>query len=100
MRISDWSSDVCSSDLFGHAQVMTDPIAPFGQGVLQRFFPFGRDRVTKVTNLLCSAGGRLFVDPTNLLRLPSSEARRVGKECVSTCRIRLSPSHIKKKKNV
>lgn len=61
---------------FGHAQVMTDPIAPFGQGILQRFFPFGRDPVTGVTNLLCSAGGRLFVDPTNLLRLPAF-ARRV-----------------------
>jgi phosphohistidine swiveling domain-containing protein len=61
---------------FGHAQVMTDPIAPFGQGVLQRFFPFGRDRSTGATNLLCSAGGRLFVDPTNLLRIPTF-ARRV-----------------------
>src|SRR3546814_17939968 len=28
--------------------------------------------------------------------LPRSEERRVGKECVSTCRSRWSPSHIKK----
>jgi phosphohistidine swiveling domain-containing protein len=54
---------------FGHAQVMTDPIAPFGQGILQRFLPFGRDR-SGVTTLMRSAGGRLFVDPTNLLRIP------------------------------
>jgi phosphohistidine swiveling domain-containing protein len=60
---------------FGHAQVMTDAIAPFAQGVLQRFFPFGRDR-SGITALLCSAGGHLFVDVTNLLRLPVF-ARRV-----------------------
>jgi phosphohistidine swiveling domain-containing protein len=55
---------------FGHVQVMTDVIAPFGQGVLQRFFPLGRDRSTGVTRIACSAGGRLYVDPTHLLRIP------------------------------
>src|SRR3546814_12534745 len=33
------------------------------------------------------------------LILDRSEERRVGKECVSTCRSRWSPSHYKKKKN-
>jgi phosphohistidine swiveling domain-containing protein len=56
---------------FGHVQVMTDVIAPFGQGVLQRFFPLGRDRSSGVARIACSAGGRLFVDPTNLLRIPT-----------------------------
>src|SRR3546814_20154755 len=32
-------------------------------------------------------------------RLGRSEARRVGKECVSTCKSRWSPNHTKKKKN-
>jgi phosphohistidine swiveling domain-containing protein len=54
---------------FGHLQVMTDAIAPFAHGVLRRFFPFGRDRATRVTRVVCSAGGRVYVDPTNLLRL-------------------------------
>src|SRR3546814_12233649 len=33
-------------------------------------------------------------------RTPRSEERRVGKECVSTCRSRWSPYHYKKKKRV
>src|SRR3546814_19114951 len=35
----------------------------------------------------------------NLGAYASSEERRVGKECVSTCRSRWSPYHYKKKKN-
>src|SRR3546814_7874738 len=37
---------------------------------------------------------------TALARLPSSEERRVGKECVSTCRSRWSPLHTKKKHKI
>src|SRR3546814_17159799 len=33
-------------------------------------------------------------------RAPRSEERRVGKECVSTCRSRWSPYHKKKKKQI
>src|SRR3546814_1359054 len=60
MRISDWSSDVCSSDLTGlqhchqHRALSPTGVRP------------GDDR---------------------------SEERRVGKECVSTCRSRWSPYH-------
>src|SRR3546814_12944554 len=44
------------------------------------------------------------LDPAGLERIRTyvgrrSEERRVGKECVSTCRSRWSPSHNKKKKN-
>src|SRR3546814_2851803 len=75
MRISDWSSDVCSSDLEAKAQegeecrgrVVQSP--PTGRAAAQS--PAGRHR---------PRGGR-------------SEERRVGKECVSTCRSRWSPSH-------
>src|SRR3546814_2385926 len=62
MRISDWSSDVCSSDLLQPTQIMTDTGA-YSDVV------FG------------------------LFRLLRSEERRVGKECVSTCRSRWSPYH-------
>src|SRR3546814_10348276 len=66
MRISDWSSDVCSSDL---------PV----------FRKFSRVRASPSCCFLDRAGER-------------SEERRVGKECVSTCRSRWSPYHSKKNK--
>src|SRR3546814_15937129 len=44
---------------------------------------------------------RRIADPTDLVRqfpnLSRSEERRVGKECVRTCRLRWSPYHYKKK---
>src|SRR3546814_11443875 len=39
-----------------------------------------------------------FTTSTHISRRQRSEARRVGKECVSTCRSRWSPYHSKKKK--
>src|SRR3546814_9167331 len=78
MRISDWSSDVCSSDLLrtavekGNAQGVLD-------GDIDDF-------------LEASLASRL---DRNVARAAQarSEARRVGKECVSTCRSRWSPYH-------
>src|SRR3546814_9461217 len=67
MRISDWSSDVCSSDLAAQRFRAHD----FGHGVFHR--RRGDERL---------AG-----------RDDRSEERRVGKECVSTCRSRWSPYH-------
>src|SRR3546814_9927018 len=75
MRISDWSSDVCSSDLL-----------PSILGVVRPFMPRSRmkPRISPALSLAqtisTSAMGR-------------SEERRVGKECVSTCRSRWSPYH-------
>src|SRR3546814_8014078 len=68
MRISDWSSDVCSSDLVG---------ATTGHEVAQS--PLER-ALTQLTLLA-------FVEQAKA----RSEERRVGKECVSTCRSRWSP---------
>src|SRR3546814_10572595 len=68
MRISDWSSDVCSSDL-GYHQLFDIRINPTG-GLI-------------CAQLSGSAG----------LSQDRSEERRVGKECVSTCRSRWSPYH-------
>src|SRR3546814_8764359 len=81
MRISDWSSDVCSSDL-----------PPVG-------ICLDRDGVLDTTRHTERRGRnpRRGADraehdkhqrPTN-----RSEERRVGKECVSTCRSRWSPYH-------
>src|SRR3546814_10478584 len=84
MRISDWSSDVCSSDLHlldprdGHTDVAAAAV--------------GDDRCREVE------GGRLCpLHPRSVdagdVRSHRSEERRVGKECVSTCRSRWSPYH-------
>src|SRR3546814_2626704 len=69
MRISDWSSDVCSSDLACvriEADRLRRDVDPL-HGVVERIDTH-------------DVGGR-------------SEERRVGKECVSTCRSRWSPYH-------
>src|SRR3546814_3914317 len=82
MRISDWSSDVCSSDLLElrRANPTLGPRQLFARGM-----NVGRDHIAATTNtlVLAYAGASL----------PRSEERRVGKECVSTCRSRWSPYH-------
>src|SRR3546814_19219175 len=91
MRISDWSSDVCSSDLLLESERRFDEFAPnkniaFALGHLLHsdLYDFGMVR------------GCALAIVMNVLR---SEERRVGKECVSTCRSRWSPYHYKKKTN-
>src|SRR6056297_1421809 len=59
------------------------------------------DRVT-VANTIPTAIGKLrkaLTDDCTIAIETRSEERRVGKECVSTCRCRWSPYHQKKKKN-
>src|SRR3546814_18288062 len=87
MRISDWSSDVCSSDLSyrRRARLVQGP---------QHFRDDHRARLG-----LADLGGSpvTHLDHRSFsLRVPlmrRSEERRVGKECVSTCRSRWSPYH-------
>src|SRR3546814_14748893 len=75
MRISDWSSDVCSSDLrILEYKGLVGGDAILGANMFRDFFAGIRDLV----------GGRSG---------SRSEERRVGKECVSTCRSRWSPYH-------
>src|SRR3546814_17402579 len=101
MRISDWSSDVCSSDLRrlvlpSRAACRTERVAaaPVAEG--------SRDRQRS-----CAASGLpgscwQTWCPSNIRqpysgRHKRSDERRVGKECVRTCRSRWSPYHYKKK---
>src|SRR3546814_14613203 len=86
MRISDWSSDVCSSDLGGGRQKMS--IASHTLPVRQRC------RHQKDSQSSSDGACRRLAAGAGLAR---SEERRVGKECVSTCRSRWSPYHSKKK---
>src|SRR3546814_12024026 len=122
MLIIDWSSDVCSTDLPVAAVVNAITILRYlagheGQGV---------NAIARATNLspstcfgilktlvgeefaefdpgskhyrLGTAPSRLFHVDTRLSDWSRrSEERRVGKECVSTCRSRWSPAHSKKK---
>src|SRR3546814_10076825 len=83
MRISDWSSDVCSSDL---AEMTSDRLKmrqekPRSASV--------RGAVGSTTSI--RVGGSRGEGP--ITRMKRSEERRVGKECVSTCRSRWSPYH-------
>src|SRR3546814_10564949 len=81
MRISDWSSDVCSSDLAGDAHFIQR--GRVCVAIILGRFSFGL--------LLAGVIQRGCVIGLILRRINRSEERRVGKECVSTCRSRWSP---------
>src|SRR3546814_16656495 len=95
MRISDWSSDVCSSDLSGLASSWA-AFTVHGSLNLQ---PGGRLGFVLPAELLhanYAAPVRRFLfenfaQVDLVLFEERSEERRVGKECVSTCRSRWSP---------
>src|SRR3546814_19982023 len=98
MRISDWSSDVCSSDLQQCAAVLfwialRDPPG-WRQGL-----PSGSSQESSKEYTRGKSYQELPVrQPHGHHRnRRRSEERRVGKECVSTCRSRWSPYHSKKK---
>src|SRR3546814_14380458 len=103
MRISDWSSDVCSSDLC-EARILAEDLLkerkPDG-GVLTRAEIEQRivDTLRVSRNSAQSAATKAVQQerPFNPARITRSEERRVGKECVSTCSSRWSASHKKKK---
>ncbi|BBB91931.1 MAG TPA: phosphoenolpyruvate synthase [Methylomusa anaerophila] len=54
----------------GHAQMMTDPIKPLGISVLRTLAPFGKKGRLAESPFLQEAGGRLYIDITNLLANP------------------------------
>src|SRR3546814_7342149 len=88
LRISDWSSDVCSSDLTTAAlsgpagdSVAAELAALDGAMALQA----GHRDTGRDTGSVSFAGAHVDFD--------RSEERRVGKGCVSTCRSRWSPYH-------
>src|SRR3546814_14053349 len=99
MRISDWSSDVCSSDLVGFAGVERHAVgvlAETDQGEAQ--FGFALETLgVEPDQRPSDQPGQRRADAGIGERAPDhvarSEERRVGKECVSTCRSRWAPYH-------
>src|SRR3546814_3883511 len=104
MRISDWSSEVCSSDLRNmdlnaSDQALIDgaqdrwetSVAGFEDALKVQAGVVGnidgaRTAMSNIVGASQSATGALQA-------AQRSEERRVGKECVSTCRSRWSPYH-------
>src|SRR3546814_16248301 len=105
MRISDWSSDVCSSDLYHRGEFFSrDNIHPgmitlhpcgFPHGPHPKAFATGAKAARKETDEVA-----VMLDTRDALDVGAaaerSEERRVGKAGVSTCRFRWSPTHKKK----
>src|SRR3546814_20645110 len=110
MRISDWSSDVCSSDLMDDADRLdlvrlVGAQAGFDGGRIGADAPVGSNEFRLQAELerhvLPQGGEMAGLEHQHLVAgiQHRSEERRVGKECVSTCRSRWSPYHSKKKSN-
>src|SRR3546814_17397158 len=116
MRISDWSSDVCSSDLTLREQ--DKPFLNEFASVIREHHPnvlvtvegfadpagsaaynkrLGQRRAEAVREQLVQAGG---LSADKVRAVSRAEERRVGKECVSRCRSRWSAVHSKKNKYI
>src|SRR3546814_19233700 len=99
MRISDWSSDVCSSDLWllsitrqvqmtqtGKLYIMSKDV----KRLFKEFQPKHYILEIDVDRDNMTFKGTVIINGKKSGR---AEERRVGKECVSTCRSRWSPYH-------
>src|SRR3546814_12355062 len=97
MRISDWSSDVCSSDL---VEVLDGALPERPLDLVARLVGEDHRQGDLALAEVVSDGlaqrrllGGVVEDVVDQLEGDRSEERRVGKECVSPCRSRWSPSH-------
>src|SRR3546814_11883395 len=110
MRISDWSSDVCSSDLVGRINdgwTIAKALLGFeriyvgspkqSRHVFSKLAGLARARGLLQDDAFAARYGELQMAVEELGAFYRSEERRVGKECGSTCRSRWVPDHSKKK---
>src|SRR3546814_20279646 len=104
MRISDWSSDVCSSDLLAYV-IYTSGSTGLPKGVMVEQRGMLKNQLSKVpylalseTDVIAQTASQSFdISVWQFLAAPRSEESSVGQECVSMCRSRWSPYHLKKK---
>src|SRR3546814_20039629 len=104
MRISDWSSDVCSSDLLD----MDNPLSTDKAMAWNSTNYKGGSGNFVDTYQSTAVGSVVMREESPALELLSaatrgvvarSEERRVGKEWVRTCRSQVAPDHVKKNNN-
>src|SRR3546814_16103545 len=103
MRISDWSSDVCSSDLKNGTTVFLldeDGDLFITGGMMLNEFANANSVIGLTVNqggnddeILSLKSSDVGHGGTSITENDRSDERRVGKECVSTCRSRWSPYH-------
>src|SRR3546814_16228075 len=85
MRISDWSSDVCSSDLAS------------GRRLCRKVSSALRSKASSSCDGVGGGADHARQVQRRRGQQERSEERRVGNECVGTCRSRWSPLHSKNK---
>src|SRR3546814_1951710 len=110
MRISDWSADVCSSDLpvvmgrktfesigrplKGRANIVVTRDPAFAAAGVQVTHEL--ETALDLARRIAAADGAaevMVIGGAQIYRQADRKERRVGKECVSTCRSRWSTSH-------
>src|SRR3546814_8750222 len=91
MRISDWSSDVCSSDLMNDVKNGMKILVNGEPAIISdtEYVKPGKGQAFTRIKFRMIKSGRV----QEVTMKARSEERRVGKECVSTCRSRWSPYH-------
>src|SRR3546814_13765037 len=97
MRISDWSSDVCSSDLRKIGRRLEEEWSNVHARTAANSFSLsstakGARRLRNAALAYINANETADAAKIAFTQFRSEE-RRVGKECVSTCRSRCSPYH-------
>src|SRR3546814_12211901 len=99
MRISDWSSDVCSSDLLAFVRREGTQsklyVKDLASGVEKKIYD-ALDQDVQETWAVTGVYPNMSWTPDSRDIIFRSEERRVGKECVSTGGSRWSPYHYKK----
>src|SRR3546814_13443070 len=97
MRISDWRSDVCSSDLIAITQHGVAPASNLSPGVRLALGEDLDDAPAPLSYVVEQLEHDLSI--AGVAHDHRTEERRVGKECVRKCRCRWSPYHKTKKQN-
>src|SRR3546814_19023899 len=111
MRIRDWSSDVCSSDLIGLTEVAIivgyrkEAVYERREALEQKYGVkitlIDNDKAEEWNNAYSLWCGRDAIKHSVILANGDrSAARRVGTEWASTCRSRWAPKPLKKKKEI